>query len=278
MAGKPHLSFGVDAEATASMFKEFAMEVQQDLQKGVEQLARTSHANILLELETESSSIQMAYKDHLSAPEEIEPGVWVVTLDPKAFWIEEGIPEGSDMKKWLLKDGEMGEKGRYRIIPFKQSEAPSRQSEMGQLLSSAIKKNLNTEFGKMNKANIKKAKSSGLAPPSIITATKIEMVKDSEGQDTKSPRTGMLHAFNFGGHKPGKGNTPAMDGVSVYQTKKPDGSVRRDIFTFRTVTEHQSGKWIHPGLRKRQFLDKAMLHAVNIWDTEILPAILKKWE
>ena len=273
MAGKSHLSFNVDAEALAAQFKEFALEVEQDLQKGIALLASTAHANILLEVAQESSEIQMAYKEKLSEPEEIEPGVWVITLDPKAFWIEEGIPEGADMKKWLLNgDSKMGKNGRYRIIPFKHDRGPSRQADMEGLLADAIKKKLNVEFKKINKSNAVDARKNGKEAPAKITATKIEL------DDSGSPRTGRLHAFNFGGHVPGKGNTPAMDGVSVYQTKKPDGGIRRDIFTFRTVTENQAGKWLHPGFKRRQFMDKAMHQTVTMWETEILPTIFRKWE
>lgn len=270
---KSPLTFFVDVDAFTQLYSDFAVELEKDLQEAVKNLATTSHADILLGLENESSSIQAEYKKALSKPVEIEPGTWVITLDPKAFWIEEGINPNTDMKKWLLNEkSKQGQNGRYRIIPFKHSKTEANQTPKEQKLATDIKAAVNDKFKEMNKANRDAAAKNGTPKPANLSVKKLEL------DDNGSPRTGRLHSFNFGGDIPGKGNTPAMDGVEVYQTKQASGSVRRDIFTFRTVSESQSGKWIHPGFKRRQLMDKAMENANQLWETKILPEILRKYE
>jgi hypothetical protein len=79
-----------------------------------------------------------------------------------------------------------------------------------------------------------------------------------------------------------------LDGVSIYQRmkKNPDGSmatgrkgnpvVVRDVMTFRVASsKHMGQKWDHPGLEGKEFLDEAYSWALNHWETEILPSIIK---
>jgi hypothetical protein len=47
--------------------------------------------------------------------------------------------------------------------------------------------------------------------------------------------------------------------------------------TFRTVSEdHKAqGRWFHPGLEAKNFLDQSFRWAEARWENEILPALLK---
>jgi hypothetical protein len=68
--------------------------------------------------------------------------------------------------------------------------------------------------------------------------------------------------------------------VSIYQSVTATGNVRRDILTFRTVSEGPAsqGKWIHPGLPPKHFLDRASEWAIKEWENNILPAVLEKYK
>jgi hypothetical protein len=67
--------------------------------------------------------------------------------------------------------------------------------------------------------------------------------------------------------------------LNIYQTKQKDGSVKRSITTFRTVTdkENQKDKWIHPSVPAKNFFLEAKSWAETEWETKILPAMLEKY-
>jgi hypothetical protein len=239
------LKFQIDAEGIAAQFKEFTLSVTEDIKKAVENLATLTRTRVVEEVSRELHTSQKDYMNALSDAEEIAPGVWVISLDEKALWIEEGIEPNKDMKPDLLKGR------KYRVIPFRYDRSPNQNTPFTQGLISEIRQKLRKEK---------------------VPFKKIEY--DANG----SPRTGKLHEFNLGGPRPGKGNTPALTRLSIYQNEKA-GKIKRDILTFRTVSSGpaSAGKWIHPGLTPKKFMDKAMDMAVRDWEEKILPEILEKW-
>lgn len=253
------LKFNIDAAAIAAQFKEFAVEVEQDLKKAVANLAAITHAKVVEEANTELHTSRQDYMDALGF-EEIVDGVWVISVDESAMWIEEGIEANKDMKPDLLaKNAKVSKAGhKYKVIPFDYGKGPTQNSPSTQMVVNAIKSNLKKEG---------------------VPFKKIE--KNADG----SPKVGKLHEFNFGNPGgrmggPGKGNTPVMNGLSIYQTMTKTGNVRRDILTFRTVSSGpgSQGKWHHPGLEPKKFLDKALEWALQEWEQKILPEALKKWD
>lgn len=246
------LKINIDAAGIASQFKEFALEVEQDIKKAVGDLAAITHAKVAENAQAELKSSRQIYTNNLGY-EEITPGVWVVSLGEEALWIEEGIEPNKDMKPSLLKNGKSSSTGtKYKVIPFQYSKAPSQMSTYAQGVVSQIRQNL-------KKKN--------------IPFKKIEFNKDG------SPKVGKIHEFNFGGERPGKGNTQVMKGVSIYQTLTKTGNVRRDILTFRTVSSgpKSQGKWIHPGLKGKKYMDIAADWAMSEWESKILPEIIQRW-
>jgi hypothetical protein len=247
------LRISIDAAALAKEFKEFAAEVERDIKAGVANLATITHAKVKEMAATELKSSREAFMNSLSF-EEVTEGVWMVSVDAKALWVEEGIPSGFDMKPGLLKEGYPSKKGgKYRIVPFEHTKAPSQMTQPARDIVSKLR------------TELKKKK---------IPFKKVEYNADG------SPRLGRIHSLNLPSQIPGKGNTKALKGVSIYQTLTKSGSVRRDILTFRTVTngESSSGKWIHPGLEPKKFLDRAGDWALKEWEEKILPEILEKWK
>lgn len=248
------LRIQVNAAEIAAQFKEFALEVEQDIKKGIENLSTLTHAQIQMNAQQELHSSRKIYMDNLNAPKEIVGGVWVITLDEDALWIEEGIKPNTDMKPNLLKNGKVSAStgNRYQVIPFHYSRPPSQNTPGTQNIVNQIKNKLRSEK---------------------VPFKKIEYNKDG------SPKVGKLHAFDFGGKRPGRGNTPQMQGVSIYQTLTKTGNVRRDILTFRTVSSGPAsqGKWVHPGHEGKKYMDKAFEEALKMWETSILPEIMQKW-
>jgi hypothetical protein len=249
---KMSLKINIDVAAIAAQFKEFALELEQDLRKGVANLAAITHAKVVENAQQELHSSRQTFMDNLGF-EEISPGIWVISIDQGAMWIEEGIEANKDMKPDLLKNAKTSSKGvQYKVIPFDEGKAPSQMTPYAQGVVARIKQNLKKQD---------------------VPFKKIEFNSDG------SPRVGKLHEFDFGGEKPGKGNTPVMKGVSIYQSVTKTGNVRRDILTFRTVSNgpESAGKWVHPGYDAKKYLDKAADWAMNEWEQSILPEVLSKW-
>lgn len=251
------LKIKIDAAAIASQFKSMALEVKQDIEKGVERLAAATVAHVRLEAEEKLSGPTYLKFNKSIGFDDVAPGIWVVSIDEKGMWVEEGLKPNFDMKPGLLKDAkDINKRGyKYRAIPF----------DMGKTKTTATGYEWNLK--QRVKSELAKAK---------IPFKKIE--KDPTGK----PKEGLLHKLDFGGEIPGKGNTPILKGVSIYQTVTKTGNVRRDILTFRTVSgDPQSAsadKWFHPGYTAKKFLDSARDWAEKEWETTILPEILARWK
>jgi hypothetical protein len=230
------------------------MEVEQDLQKGVANLAAITHAKVAELASTELHSSRKTFMDSLGF-EEVVPGVWVVSVDEKGLFVEEGIEANKDMKPDLLKGATKTSKEgyKYRSIHFDHGAPPSQLTGYAQGVVAKIRAKLKKEG---------------------VPFKKIE--KNPNG----SPRLGKLHTFDFGGEVPGRGNTPIMKGINIYQSITKSGNVRRDILTFRTVSggPKSADKWFHPGLQAKKFLDQAATWAEKEWEDKILPEILDKYK
>lgn len=247
------LKINIDAAALAKEFKEFAEEVERDIQKGMASLSTIAHAKIVELASAELQSTRETFLDNLSSPEQIAEGVWVISLNEKAFFVEEGLPAGFDMKPGLLKDAKTSSKGyKYKVVPLDHGQPPSQMTQSARDIVSTLR------------TELKKKK---------IPFKKIEYNSDG------TPRLGKVHSLNLPSDIPGKGNTPALHRVSIYQSMK-NGNVRRDIMTFRTVTNGpgSDGKWIHPGLEAKKIMDKAADWAEQVFYDQILPEILDKWK
>lgn len=251
------LKIKIDIAAIASQFKQLATEVKQDLEKGVERLAAATNAHVRMEAEENLSGPTYLKFNKSIGFDNVSPGIWVVSIDEKGMWVEEGLHPNFDMKPGLLKNAkDVSERGyKYRSVPF----------DMGKSKSTST----GYEFNLRQRVKSELAKNK-------IPFKKIE--KDANGK----PKEGLLHKLNFGGEIPGKGNTPVLQGLSIYQTVTKTGNVRRDIMTFRTVSgDPQSGsanKWMHPGYDAKKFLDHAQEWAEKEWENTILPEILSRWK
>lgn len=106
------LKFEIDVNSIASEFGEIKKEVAKDLKQGVSNLASMTHAKTLELADEHLNSLSKMYKDNVSF-QQIEDNIWVVSLDEKALWIEEGrkcVVYGNNkdhIPKVLTPDGEI---------------------------------------------------------------------------------------------------------------------------------------------------------------------------
>lgn len=247
------LYFQIDANKFQDVLEEFRKDLQKDLNKSIQHLTDMTFEKTLEFAEKGLHSTFSIYKANLTS-KKVENGVYVISLDQKALWIEEGLPENFDMKPGLLKDAKTSKEGhRYAVVPFLHNKRPSENTPKAQDLVDQIKKVLRQEN---------------------IPFQKIE--KDKNG----SPRLGLLHKIDIDSDKPtAKASTPALKGLRIYQNKDEKGKVSRGIYTFRTVTDGPKGanKFFHPGLDAKLFMDKALEWAEQTFERELLPELLKKW-
>lgn len=250
------LKIKIDSSSLTSHLKELAEVAKKDIKDSARELAVLTHAKIreLAETELKSGAALSSYLSGLAYQGEITSGVHVITMDEHGMWVEEGIEPNTDMKPSLLKNGETSKAGyKYKIIPFEHSKPPSQLHPKAREIVATLRK--------------------GLEKKGIP-------FKKNERNPDGSPKLGKIHSLDIKSEIPGRGNTQALQRVSIYQTLTKTGNVRRDILTFRTVTGGPAGegKWIHPGYAKKQFMEKGYEWAVKQWEKEILPAILEKWK
>lgn len=247
------LLFQIDVSAFDSVIEDFKKDLQTELNQAVENLADMTLEKTLELAKEKLHTTMHIYQENLSSRKESN-GVYIVSLDQKAMFLEEGLPDNFDMKPGLLKEAKTSKEGhKYAVVPFKHDTKPSQTTPKAQDLINQVKRVLKQEN---------------------IPFKKIE--KDKNG----SPRIGLLHKIDIDSARPtAKASTPALQGLRIYQNKDEKGKVSRGIFTFRTVTDGPKGvdKFFHPGLDAHQFMDKAFEWAVDTFDREIMPELVKKW-
>ena len=202
----PNLKFFVNAEEIAAQFDELKAEVQKAVTESVKQLSVMTHAKVAELAQEKLTQTRKTYADALDY-QEVAPGIWVVSLDEKGMWIEEGRKSGDMTEDLLRKGAHISKDGsRYKAIPFDYGKPPSQQDGFTKSMIGKIK----SELKKQN-----------------IPFKKLELTPEG------SPRLGRLHTMDISSPYPSsRASHPALAGLSIYQTKTSSGSVRRDILTF----------------------------------------------
>lgn len=253
------IKVNLDISALTQYLNNFVKEISHDVKKSIGSLAKDTQTHIKEEAQNKLHSMRERYLESLSPAEQMDEYLWVITLNSKSSWIEEGRPEPYDMKPGLLKDGKTSKDGhKYRVVPMNQGKAPTEMSSGNQGYEQNMVNKVRAELKKKG-----------------IPYKKLEI-----DPRTGSPRIGKLHSLDINSYIPGKGNTPQLHGINIYQTKQKDGSVKRSITTFRTVTDKddQKDKWIHPPVEAKNFFQEAKTWAEREWEEKILPALMMKYE
>lgn len=245
--------FNINVNEITDKFKDLKTQLEASVLESANTLALMTHAKVLELASEHLNSTAQTYKDAVSF-EQIDSNMWVVSLDmKKAGFIEAGQKSG--FMEYLLngKSSKVSKSGKkYAVIPFHHNKAPSMQTQSARALTDQIK-------GEMKKRNIPYK----------------ELEKNADG----SPRVGKLHSFNIESARPSKAAShPALYGLSIYQRADKMGVVKKEIMTFRVITEdHQGKKWMHPGSDGKKIFDEAFEWCVREWDQKILPEIYRKF-
>lgn len=255
MAKSP-LTFNIDVDSIVNEVKDMGLKAKAQIERAVEELSKQTHAHIVEQAQNGPKKLHSSlnqYKDNLTKAEEIFAGVYVITLNEPAMWIEEG-KESGDMKPGLLKGA------KFKVIPFDQNKRPQDRSET----DNQIHEQLTDGLKKINR-NLRKQK----LPE--ISLSKLEY--DASG----SPRIGKLHELKMDSNRPtSNAKHPALNGLAIYQRENPETKkVERQVLTFRTVSVNSDpDSWMYPGFEGRKFFDEAYQWAMNEWETKILPELL----
>jgi hypothetical protein len=255
------------------MVKGFDKSVHKAMSDAARDLTAQTHAHILEEVQAKLHSTREKYINALSF-KQVDADTWVIELGKDAMFIEEGIKPNMDMLDGLLKSPKAKtakDGSRYIVVPFEHKKGATQQTPAQNTLTNTIK------------SEMKKRK---------IPYGKLEM-----GADGK-PKTGLLHSFDImkqpvktapgagSGHGPigavkqGATGIPHLQGVRVYQSNVKDAkgkeSVKKSIMTFRIASSKMKGqgRWVHPGLEAKKFLDEAADWALKEFETRIRDQIL----
>jgi len=250
--------------------KKEADQAAEDLAQMVESKAKELAAQKL-------RTRRKMYQDGLST---VKIGdTWVVSLDAKVRWIDDG-QDAYSMLEGLLNSpkAKRGKDGsRYIIVPFDHSPGRGKTASTSaqQDLVGAVKSELRKRgipFGKTEKDAQGNDKIGKLHRFTIDDAP----VKKDPG---KGQRRGPVGEVMQGKKREGEERgTPFLTNVSVYQSKGKNGKTQRSILTFRIASsKHASeARWEHPGNAPVNILEEATTWAVETWEKDIAPAILDK--
>jgi hypothetical protein len=263
----------VDLKDLLDLKDDLKPKVEQELKKAAEELSIQAHAHITEQVQQKLHSTREKYLAAMKF-DNVEDGTWVITLDEKAMWIEEGM-ESHEMLNDLLaspkaktaKDG-----SKYLSVPFQHNKGPTQQTQAQNDLTNTLKtelKNRKIPYGKLEMdANGK---------PKLGLLHKFDILKDPI-KTQEGPGQGWGPA---GQVRQGPTGIPFLQSVRIYQRQISDANGKsktvRNIMTFRTASSKHigTGRWVHPGLEAKKFFDEAEKWATEQWTTKIAPQILR---
>ena len=244
----------------------FEKNLERELVICTRELAQKTYEYIRTLATKELKWSREIYIKNINFPQEVSPGVYVISLKSGANFIETG--EGFDMKPGLLKNSKHSASSGfdYKIIPFKHNRNSPSASAYAREISTKIRKELTRKK---------------------ILIKKIEMAQSSIKNRKKRsvPKTGKVEELTYL-EKDNKRVGKMLHKISIYQNlinKAKNSSIKnvsRDIFTFRTVTNspEQKNKWIYPDKQGKNFFDQAEDFVIKEWKNNFLPRIIRKLE
>jgi hypothetical protein len=263
----------LDAGNIMSLAEDFRPAAEQALREAVGVLSAQAHAHVVERVQQQLHSSREKYVNALRF-QQLDDHTWVISLDAKALWIEEGLPADFDMLPGLLgsrRARTASDGSRYLTVPFEHGQAPTRSTPAQQTLTETIRAELRQRQ---------------------IPFKTIE--RDSQGR----PKLGLLHSLDIlqaplkTGVGPGQGRGPLgavrqgptgipfLQRLRIYQRQTRDAAgkerVQRGLMTFRTASSKHQGqdRWKHPGLAPKLFLDEAADWALRQWDQRIRDQVL----
>lgn len=236
-----------------------------------DRLTKMVRAHIIEEANKKLHTRRQMFIDGLTTFQ-LDDDTWVVNLDAKVRWIDDGLPAHNMIDNLLAspkaktaKDG-----SKYVVVPFQHKKGQTQMTPAQKTLLDTIKSEL---------------KSRGIGYGKVET-----------GAGGK-PRLGLLHSFDIKNapiktaNAPGQGKGPVgsvmqgptgiplLQGVRIYQRqvkgKNGETSTKRDIMTFRVASSKQKGqgRWDYPGAEAVKLMEEGYDWAKRTWEREIIPQI-----
>lgn len=282
------------------------------MNQAAQRLAGQAHLHIIEEVQTRLHTRREPYIKALVKPTEVKPGLWVITLNAAATWIEEGLPQHSMVEDLLRKSSagtaksgpKMAKDGStYRIIPFERNKGPASSTEAEQTLTASLK----SQLGKLKVPWAKTEHNpDGTAKSGLLHSFSGDLPAstDRPAYGTATPNRGGVANKPMNDHGFGRGKVgeemvgptgiPLLRGLRIYQDplfekndqgqqvpkldKKGQQMAKRSILTFRIVSsKHEGLKWEYPGIEGTHFFDNAYTWMVQEWETKMLPDILRQF-
>lgn len=249
--------------------KDLEGAIKDAAEEATQELAAMAHAKAVELAHERLHSRRQKYVDALHLTQ--EDGVWVLSLDASAVWIEDGLPRHSMLDALLAspKAQRAADGSAYLVVPFEHSGKGPASATPAQV---DLVNKLKSEFKKRK-----------------IPWAKVE--RDDQGR----PKVGRLHKFNVtdgplkthsgpgqgwgpvgdvrqgpnerqkAGGGPGGGGTPFLAGVAVYQHADGNGGVKRSVMTFRVASSkhRDQNRWVYPGIE-----GASILPSVEQWAEE----------
>jgi hypothetical protein len=255
-------------------------------------LAAATHAHIIEQANQKLHTRRQKFVDALTVfPLEQSNGqTWIVNLDRKARWIDDGLQEHemiddllASPKAKTAKDG-----SKYLVIPFDHSPGkggPTTSTPAQRTLIDSIRSELKARdipFGKLERGPDGKPLLGNLHALDITRSPP----KTAEGPGQGWGPVGAVRqgpTIGPGGEalQGQNGGTPFLQGIRVSQNQFKDPktgatSVKRSIHTFRIASsKHKgSGRWVHPGLEAKHLLEEGATWASDQWTRVIGPEML----
>jgi hypothetical protein len=265
--------------------------LERDTHKAVQLLAAQAHAHIKEQVQVKLHARRQMYDEALSSVVEVAPGVWAITLEAKAVWIEEGMPPHSMVDDLLRKGAKTAKDGsKYKVIPFNQQKAPTKMSPGDLTLNNALRAELKKRsipYSKIERGPGGEPKSGLLHKFSMTQPQRPEGTAGKPGWG-KGPEGSVMQGPNAQGGS--GGGTPLLQGVAIYQTpmqdaqgkpvmnKKGQQKAIRSVMTFRVVSsKHKGVKWEYPGIEGTHFFEECEMWMQMEWENHILPDLLRKY-
>lgn len=264
----------LDMSALISAASELGPAIKQAMKEQGALLVAQTRGHITEEVNKRLHTRRAMYIENLSHFQDGD--TWIINLNAKALWIEEGKQPGS-MLDDLLKGKNIkraSDGSAFVVVPFELNKGPTQLTPAQQTLTDTLK-------------SVMKQKG--------IPYGKLE--SDASGK----PKVGLLHRFDimnaplktegpWGGSSLGHGavgdvqqgptGIPFLQGVNVYQKEVTNAAgekhVKKSIVTFRIASsKHRAqGRWEHPGLDACNFFEEAEKWSMDTWSRDIVPAII----
>jgi hypothetical protein len=264
----------IDMKDLLELRKEIEPKMENILKEASRDLAIQTHAHIVEEVQQKLHSTRDKYLQALHF-EEVSEDVWIVSLDQKAMWIEEGMEEHemiddllSSSKAKTAKNG-----SRFLSVPFQHNKGPTQQTQAQKDLTDTIKSHMSKQ-----KMAYGKIETDANGKPKLGLIHKFDILK----QPTKTHEGPGQGRGPIGSVRQGPTGIPFLQSVRVYQKRIQDGAGKektvKSIMTFRVASsKHKgTGRWVHPGLEAKNFFEEAHDWALRLWEEKIKDQIYKK--